>query len=184
VSVERVAILGCAGAGKTRAALLVAERTGLPVVHLDVLFWRAGWVAVEETEAQAALVAAADAPRWIIEGSFVRDGSDRRFVRADTVVFLDVGRWRCLGRVLRRLVRDRGRRRADLPAGCEETFSADLLRWVWRYPRVDRPAVLELLTTLEQRGIRVHRLRTGKDVNAFLSALPGRAGAADMSGGP
>jgi hypothetical protein len=115
VSVERVAILGCAGAGKTRAALLVAERTGLPVVHLDVLFWRAGWVAAEETEAQAALVAVADAPRWIIEGSFVRDGSDQRFARADTVIFLDVGRWRCLGRVLRRLVRDRGRRRADLP---------------------------------------------------------------------
>jgi adenylate kinase family enzyme len=40
---ERVVILGAGGAGKTEPATRIARRTGLPVVHLNVLFWRIGW---------------------------------------------------------------------------------------------------------------------------------------------
>src|SRR6185312_14717291 len=39
-AIERVVILGSGGAGKTRLALALGECTGLPVVHLDPLFWR------------------------------------------------------------------------------------------------------------------------------------------------
>ena len=32
---ERVAVVGSGGAGKSRLAIAIGERTGLPVVHLD-----------------------------------------------------------------------------------------------------------------------------------------------------
>jgi adenylate kinase family enzyme len=38
--VKRVAILGPGGAGKSELAQAISRRTGLPVVHLDRLFWR------------------------------------------------------------------------------------------------------------------------------------------------
>ena len=41
---ERVLIIGCSGAGKSTLARKLGEKTGLPVVHLDALFWEPGWV--------------------------------------------------------------------------------------------------------------------------------------------
>jgi len=136
-------ILGSGGAGKTRFALDLAERTGLPVVHLDPLFWRPNWQPAPIEEARAALAAAVDEPR---------------FGRADTVVFLDVPRLRCLWRIFSRRVRDRGRRRVDLPEGCVEGLGLEFIRWVWRYPKDNRPRVLALLGELESRGVDVQIL--------------------------
>ena len=43
---KRVAIIGSGGAGKSTLARALGAKTGLPVVHLDRLYWQAGWVAV------------------------------------------------------------------------------------------------------------------------------------------
>jgi adenylate kinase family enzyme len=162
-------ILGPAGAGKTRLAWLLAERTGLPVVHLDVLHWRTGWNLAPLDEARAAVAKATDEPRWAMDGNFLGLGlDDPRFGRADTVVFLDVRRARCFWRVLSRAVRDRRRTRPDLPDGCREGFDLPLLRWMWRYPVDNRPQALELLDRLRERGVAVHHLRSKADVRQFL----------------
>jgi adenylate kinase family enzyme len=41
--VDRVLIVGCGGAGKTTMARRLASITGLPLVHLDRVYWRPGW---------------------------------------------------------------------------------------------------------------------------------------------
>jgi adenylate kinase family enzyme len=171
---ERVVILGSAGAGKTTLAAGIARRTGLPVVHLDPVFWRPGWAAAPQDEARRELATLAGEPRWVLDGNFLpaQGADDPRFTRADTVVFLDISRARCLWRVLRRLVADRGRSRPDLPEGCWEGFDLPLLRWIWRYPAADRPRVLRLLGTLPGH-VGVHRLRSGADVRRFLRHLDG-----------
>jgi adenylate kinase family enzyme len=40
---KRIAIIGCGGSGKTVLATQLGAKLGLPVPHLDRLFWRAGW---------------------------------------------------------------------------------------------------------------------------------------------
>jgi adenylate kinase family enzyme len=173
--VRRVVVLGSGGSGKSTLARAISERTGLPVVHLDRLFWREGWMPAPREEALAALVAAVADDSWVLDGNFL-DGpggnEQSRFQRADTVVFLDRSRWTCLRHVLVRLVRDRGRTRPDLPDGCGEGLDLPFLRWVWRYPAVDRPRVLASLAQLD--GVRVHQLRRGSDVTRFLDTLGGR----------
>jgi hypothetical protein len=71
---------------------------------------------------------------------------------------------------LTRVVRDRGRARPDLPPGCREGIDLQVLRWIWDYPRVDRPRVLDLLAGLED-GVAVHHLRSRADVGRFLATL-------------
>jgi adenylate kinase family enzyme len=81
----------------------LARLTGLPVVHLDVLFWRPGWTASPEEELRAALDVAVAEERWILDSNFLRDDADDpRFARADTVVFLDYPRTTCVRRSGRR----------------------------------------------------------------------------------
>ncbi len=170
---QRVVVLGSAGAGKSALATEIARRTGLPLVHLDVLFWAPGWTPAPREDALRRLRAAVAGERWILDGNFLGgDGGeqDGRFRRADAVVFLDVSRTKCVWRVLSRLVRDRGRPRPDLPAGCAEGFDLALLRWIWSYPRVDRPRVLRLLAELQER-VDVHHLRSRADVRRFLAAF-------------
>jgi adenylate kinase family enzyme len=107
--------------------------------------------------------------RWILDGNFLPEdwNPDIRFERTDSVVFLDLPRSVCIWRVLKRRVRDRCRSRPDLPAS--EGFDVELLRWIWRYPAVDRPRVLALLDQLPE-SVAVHHLRTPADVRAFLES--------------
>ena len=41
---KRIIILGSAGSGKSTLATKLGEITGIPVIHLDRLFWNPGWV--------------------------------------------------------------------------------------------------------------------------------------------
>ena len=170
---RRVAVIGSGGAGKSVVATQLSERTGLPVTHLDHLFWREGWTPAPREEALRELAAVVARDEWIIDGNFLEaagTNGDARFERVDTVVFLDLPRATCLRRVLWRLVRDRGRSRADLPEGCSEGFDLPFLRWIWSYPRTDRPRVLQLLSRLDA-GVAVHHLRSPAVLRAFFERL-------------
>src|SRR3954452_19155203 len=105
---KRVAVIGSSGSGKSRFAAELGARTGLPVVHLDRLYWQAGWIPRTEREwrdRQAALVRGAE---WIIDGNY---GStlDVRLAAADTVFFFDFPTWLSIAGVLQRWTRHYGR---------------------------------------------------------------------------
>ncbi|MBA3717181.1 MAG: AAA family ATPase [Actinobacteria bacterium] len=164
---QRVAVLGAGGAGKTELARVLSRRTGLPVVHLDRLFWREGWTPAPPEEFRSALDDAIAGERWIVDGNFLSAG-DARFERADTVVFLDLPRLTCLVRVLRRAVRDRGRSRPDLPEGCREGVDWPFLKWIWRFPRDDRPRILDRLEQIPAEAV---HLRSPADVRRYVASL-------------
>ena len=47
---KKIIIIGSPGAGKSTFSFALAEKTGLPLYHIDKLFWKAGWVSVEKEE--------------------------------------------------------------------------------------------------------------------------------------
>ena len=117
---RRVLVIGCGGAGKSTLARKLGERLGLEVIHLDVHFWRPGWVQTPDEEWIPIVDELIEKESWIIDGSF--NGTlDRRMARADTVIFLDLPRWRCLVRAIKRLLKYRAATgptsRPDAPNG-------------------------------------------------------------------
>lgn len=165
---ERVVVVGAGGAGKSTLARELAAVTGLPLYHLDVLFWRPNW---EETprdeweQVQRGLVAR---DRWIIDGNYAAS-LDIRIPAGDTVVFLDLSRFLCTRRAAWRSLRRWGARRPDLADGCNERFDLEFLRWVWTFNKTTRPKVVDAITR-HGDGKRIVWLRRPADVRRFLAA--------------
>ncbi len=139
---ERVAIVGPGGAGKSTFARSLGEQTGLPVFHLDRFFWKPGWVETPREDwrqRQSALVAA---DRWIADGNY--GGTfDERFVRADTVIIVARPRLACVAAAVARTARNHGQ---PLQAeGCPERFDLAFYRWIWNYERDSRPRLDDAL---------------------------------------
>ena len=168
---RRVVVTGLAGSGKSTLSLELAAKTGLPVVHLDLHFWKPGWVAPSESEWRDKQrdVLAGDA--WIADGNY-HETLDLRLERADTVVFLDMPWWRCSGRALLRGLRMPG----ELPEGCD--YSAwQRLRDEWRLAlriwRDDRSQPEREREIISQHGshVALHVLGSKRAVRGFIDRL-------------
>jgi len=165
---ERVAIVGSGGAGKTTLAAEMGRRTLLPVVHLDRLHWKPGWVETSTEEWASTVAEQAARPRWIIDGNYAGT-YELRFERADTIIVVSLPRVQCLLRALQRVTKAHGR--AIQAEGCPERYDLHYLRWIWQYPSKSRPALDEALARAARHAI-VIELRSKADVAAFLEGLP------------
>ena len=168
---KRILILGPSGAGKSTLARRIGDRLALPVVHLDALYWNPGWAPSETTlfRARIAEVAARDA--WVIDGNY-SGHLDLRLPRAEAVIWLDLPRYIYFSRTVWRCIRNYGRERSDIGAGCPERFDWSFFRdWVWTYPTRSRARHAELLANLPS-GVRGSILRSRAEVEKFISDLP------------
>ena len=167
---QRVLVIGSPGAGKSVFAQRLAAVAGLPLVHLDRQYWRTGWVEPDKatwTQQVKDLIAE---PAWVMDGNY--GGTlPQRLERADTVVWLDMPRWRCLWRVVKRVLRDYGRTREDMTPGCPERFNWEFLVYVWRFPRDQR---LRLMDVLKDFGGERVVLSNPSAVASFLDAFERR----------
>lgn len=133
---RRILIIGSSGAGKSTLARALGRAMGLPVVHLDKLWWLPGWQNRSREEFDALLAGELAKDAWIMDGNYART-LDWRLSRADCVILLEMPRLVCIAGVLGRIARSRGRTRPDMAAGCPERLDWEFLRWVWRFPKED-----------------------------------------------
>jgi adenylate kinase family enzyme len=167
--VNRIAVIGPGGSGKSTLSIKLAKVTGLPLIHLDQLYWKPGWVATPDDEWMALIQERVQEPAWIMDGNY--GGTMRvRLEAADTVIFLDFGRFLCIWRLIRRRIRWAGRSRPSVPAGCREELSLEFLHWVWTYPSIRRPRILTLLEDLDP-NTRVVTLSAPKEIAAFMATF-------------
>ena len=47
---QRVLVMGSSGSGKSTFSRKLSEITGIPIVSLDALYWKPGWVASDNAE--------------------------------------------------------------------------------------------------------------------------------------
>lgn len=166
---ERVMIIGCGGAGKSTLARALGEKTGLPVVHLDQIWWAPGnWQHREKEEFDALLMEEMEKPQWIMDGNFNRT-IELRLEKCDTVIYLDYGRLVCLKNWIGRVIKNWGHYRPDMAEGCNEWFDPDMFRWIWNFNRNNRHRYREILA--QQRNKTVYIFRNRRQVKRFLRNL-------------
>jgi adenylate kinase family enzyme len=171
--VQRITLLGPAGAGKSWLGRQLAELLDVPVIHLDRLYWKPGWVATPDAEWQEIQLRELERESWIADG--IQEGMNDYKLwldAADAIVFMDVSPLTSIWRVTKR--RFDSADGPEMPADCEPApfYRAfpRFLNFLWAYRRVVRPEVLADLARREQEQ-QVAILRSEKDVQRFLASV-------------
>lgn len=161
---SRILVLGCPGSGKSTFAGKLQEKTGLPLIHLDRLWWRPDRTHISREEFDLRLAALLREERWIIDGHYSRTWEPR--IRAcDTVILLDYDEAVCLAGVMARV----GQTRPDMP-WTESEPDPELIALVRAYRTNDRPALLALLERYPEKRQIVFRSR--EEADAWLAEEP------------
>nr|WP_274705671.1 AAA family ATPase [Salipiger pentaromativorans] len=162
-------IVGQPGAGKSTLARQLGARTGLPVVHVDMIHWLPGWVERPRAEKLAMAREVELGAAWIFEGG-LSENYPHRLSRADTLIVLDLPLWLRAWRVFRRTLGQYGRSRPDLPENCPERFDPAFWKWIWDTRRTGAEKNRALIG---QAGpeVAVHHLRSPRAVRRFLAGL-------------
>ena len=166
---KRIAIIGPGGAGKSTLARQMGAKTGLPVVHLDAVYWREGWTETPKDVWEQTVRELTRQSEWITDGNY-GGTMELRLAAADTIIFLDLPPLLCVRRVVRRWRQFRHQSRPDMAPGCPEKLDLVFLRWVWNYRRDRRPDILARMNKYAE-GRRLVHLQSSMQVRRFLQTL-------------
>lgn len=170
---RRVLVIGMAGSGKSTFSRAMSAKTGLPVVHLDLHYWKPGWVKPSENEWREKQRRLLASEAWIADGNYY-ETLDLQLERAETVVVLDTPWWICAGRAF-----GRGLRKpiGEMPDGCEDSVRRRLRdEWrlvgrIWRGRRSE-PEQARAMVLEHGSHLALHVLGSKREAKELLSSLP------------
>lgn len=165
----KIAVLGFSGCGKSTLARILGEKYQLPVLHLDSVQFAANWVERELEDKLRDVAAFMDShDSWVMDGNYSNLLQERRLEEADRIIMLELNRFVCLWRILKRWLTYKGSSRPDMAAGCEEKVDWEFLRWVLHDGRTKKRKahMNEIARRYPNKCVRI---RTRKEQKAFLN---------------
>lgn len=160
---QKIIVIGCPGAGKSTFSRALQSKLGLPLFHLDMLFWKADKTNVSREEFDQKLSNILKGDKWIIDGNYGRT-LEMRLKECDTVFLLDFPVSTCLAGVESRI----GKPREDMP-WIEQKFDAEFKEWIINFPQKELPHVYGLLEKYKDKNISI--FKSHNEINVFLEKL-------------
>ena len=162
---SRIIVLGCPGSGKSTFSEKLRDITGLPLIHLDNIWWKPDRSHISGEEFDGKLDALLRQDRWIMDGDYSRT-YEARFRACDTVIFLDCSPDECMKGIVERV----GKARADIP-WTETELDPELVKQVEEYSRKNRPVLSAMAEKYPDRNTFVFKSRAEAD--EWLNMLAG-----------
>ena len=158
---NKIIVIGCPGSGKSTVSRALHNKTGIPLYHLDMMYWNADKTTVEKSVFFERLSAVLEKDEWIIDGNY---GStmELRMAVCDTVIFLDYPLDVCFDGIKER----RGKPRSDMP-WIETEEDSEFIEFIKNYNKQQKPKVLELLKKYGDKNITIFKSR--EEADAFLN---------------
>lgn len=162
--------IGCPGGGKSTLARTLSASLDLPYLSMDRdFYWLPGWRKRDRCDIDRPISEVVAQERWILDGTGL--GSFHlRLPRADLVIWLRLPRMVCLWRAISRVIRYRGRNRPEMPEGCRERLTLDMIGNIWNF---ERHAAPKIEAALHQLGpnVPVLQLKSRRQARELLDLL-------------
>jgi len=159
--------VGCGGSGKSYLSLRLGALLGLPVTHLDDLYYDLDWNTLPAAEFAAVQEELVAGSAWVIDGNYNSTLSIR--LRAcDTVVLMDVSTLAALWGIVSRYLRHGGGHRGG---GVHNRITWGFVVYVATYRRRMRPRVLAAIAE-HARHAEVVRLTGRRHTERWLATIP------------
>lgn len=168
---ERILIIGGNGCGKTTLAQKLTNKLGLPLIHLDVLYWRDNWESASKDEFDELLMKELLQPKWIIDGNINRT-IPLRLKYCDTVIYMDFSRIKCVYGAIKRVVKNYGKSRLDMGGYCPEKFNNETIMFIksiWSNDKTNRKRFYDMIQN--ECAVNVIVFKNRWQVNKFLRRL-------------
>ena len=168
----RLVVIGPSGSGKTRLSARLADVLHARHVEIDALWHGPNWESCGPDELHRRVSSATEGDGWISDGTYHTIIGPLVLERAETVVWLDLPVARVMWRLLRRTwVRKRDN--VELWNGNREEKWLSQIHWLF-WPAFSR--AFENRRELPRRHaqhpqLRVHRLRSDAEVEAFVQSI-------------
>jgi adenylate kinase family enzyme len=183
--VQRVSVVGNSGSGKSRLASRVAQVLGVPYIELDAIHHLPGWEPIDPALFAATVGEIAETDGWVIDGNYrtvVVEGPV--WARADTVVWLDLPRWRVMSQVIRRTL-TRLVRREELWNGNREPLRTlwawnperSIIRWAWTRHATYVERYERAMASPSFQHLEFLRFRSHEEAERWLESLTAAAAA-------
>lgn len=150
---KKIIIIGCPGSGKSTFARALHKKTGIPLHHLDMMYWNADKTVVDKSVFLDRLSETMKKSEWIIDGNY-SSTMEMRMAACDTVIFLDYPPRVCLDGVKAR----EGKMRDDMP-WIENGEDEEFLRFIRSFNQEQRPKILNLIDKYSDKSIIIFKCR-------------------------
>ncbi len=159
----RALIIGCPGSGKSTFARKLQNATGVPLCHLDMLFWNSDKTTVPRDVFDSRLEKVLAGDAWIIDGNYGRT-MEHRLMNCDTVYFLDLPTELCLAGIRARM----GASRPDMP-WVEQEPDEEFEAYVKEFHKQQRPQIISLLQLHKDKNI--HVFKSHEETDEYIKSL-------------
>lgn len=166
---KKVLVLGCAGSGKSTFSSQLGQVAGLPVIHLDSIYWKPNWIASTEEEWDDTIDELLKLESYIMDGNYSRT-LNKRLRDADVVFYFDMPRSLCIYRVIKRRILNHGRVREDMAEGCREKIDVEFLKWIWNFRKRNRGGILETLDQAKEQK-QIYIIKKSKEAADYLAKM-------------
>lgn len=158
---KRVMVIGCPGSGKSYFSKKLSDITGLPLYHLDLLYWNEDRTHVEKPVFVDKMIDILKTTYWIIDGNY-NSTIELRLKVCDTVIFLDYPLNVCLNGIRER----EGAVRDDVPweSNIGEQNNDEFISFIENYEIKSKPVILDLLKKYSKKDVYIFHSREEADL--------------------
>jgi len=169
---KKILIFGRSCAGKSSLASKLGNKFGLPIFHMDKMFWLPGWVEGSKQEMAVNLEKILTThDSWVIEGNYKKVALESRIRSADLIIMLDFNVFKCLYRSIKRNFIHYNKTRPDMGEGCKEKLLPDpkFLKFIYSQRKSTIIPIQKILTGYQEKTIL--NFKNQHEVDVWLETL-------------